>query len=160
MDQVIPCLIQWVHVQFNTYDNNGFITNTQEYEKWESIINYSGFEPRFSASFCLNEVSSIKASFQRTYQYIHLLSSSTSENPTDIWVPSSTNVKPGSAEQYSMGYFRNFFDNKFETSVEVYYKDMHNQIDYKDGANVLLNEYVEADWLLVKEGHYGVGGIH
>ncbi|RLC23476.1 MAG: hypothetical protein DRH21_06980 [Deltaproteobacteria bacterium] len=130
---------------FNTYDSDGSITNTQEYDSWENIINYYGFEPRMSASFLLNEVSSIKVSFQRTYQYIHLLSSSTSENPTDIWVPSSINVKPGIAEQYSIGYFRNFFDDKFETSVEVYYKDMHNQIDYKDGANVLLNEYVEAD---------------
>jgi len=90
------------------------------------------------------------------YQYIHLLSSSTSENPTDVWVPSSANVKPGSSEQYSLGYYRNFADNKFETSVEVYYKDMHNQIDYKDGANVLLNANVEAELDFGKGRSYGM----
>jgi hypothetical protein len=139
-----------------TFNNEGFITNTQEYEKWENIINYYGLEPRLSASILINELSSVKFSFQRTFQYIHLLSSSTSQNPTDIWVPSSINVKPGIAEQYSIGYFRNFFDNKYETSVEVYYKDMHNQIDYKDGANVLLNEYVEGDLAFGKGRSFGV----
>jgi len=129
----------------NKYDDEGNIIETNNFNKGEGIINYFGFEPRISTSYLLTENSSVKASFQRTYQYVHLLSSSTSDNPTDIWVPSSANVKPGSAEQYSVGYFRNFFDDNFETSVEVYYKDMHDQIDYKDGANVLLNEYVEAD---------------
>lgn len=140
----------------NTYDDRGYVIESKEYEKGESIINYTGFEPRASASFILNEKSSIKGSFQRMYQYIHLLSSSTSENPTDVWVPSSANVKPGSSEQYSLGYFRNFADNKFETSVEVYYKDMHNQIDYQDGANVLLNENVEAELEFGKGRSYGI----
>jgi hypothetical protein len=135
----------------NQYNADGNIIQSQEYEKGEGVVNYLGFEPRISASYMVTERSSIKASFQRTFQYVHLLSSSTSENPTDIWVPSSSNVKPGSAEQYSIGYFRNLFENQFETSVEVYYKDMHNQVDYKDGANVLLNEYVEADLT------YGIG---
>lgn len=139
-----------------TYADDGGVTNAENFEKGENIINYFGFEPRASASFMLNEVSSIKASFQEMYQYVHLLSPSTSENPTDVWVPSSANVKPGNAEQYSLGYFRNFADNKFETSVEVYYKDMHNQVDYKDGANVLLNQYVEAELAFGKGRSYGL----
>ena len=93
----------------NKYNTEGDVTETKEYNKGEGIINYFGFEPRISASYMLTENSSVKASFQRTYQYVHLLSASTSENPTDIWVPSSVNVEPGSAEQYSVGYFRNFF---------------------------------------------------
>jgi len=141
---------------FYTYSDEGFVTNAEEFDKGESIINYFGFEPRASASFMLNEVSSVKASFHRMYQYVHLLSPSTSENPTDIWVPSSANVKPGSSEQYSIGYFRNFAKNKFETSVEVYYKDLHNQVDYKDGANVLLNQYVEAELAYGKGRSYGL----
>ncbi|MCB2222001.1 MAG: TonB-dependent receptor [Bacteroidetes bacterium] len=139
----------------NTYANDGSIVNSELYQQGEGIINYQGFEPRFSASFVLNETSSMKASFQRMFQYVHLLSSTTSENPTDIWVPSSINVKPGSSEQYSIGYFRNFLDDRFETSVEVYYKDLHDQIDYKDGANVLLNEDVEADLAFGKARSYG-----
>jgi len=139
-----------------TYSNEGFVINSEEYEKGEIIKNHYGFEPRFSAGFMLNEVSSVKASFHRMYQYIHLLSPTTSENPTDIWVPSSANVKPGSSEQYSLGYFRNFYENKFETSVEVYYKDLHNQLDYKDGANVLLNQYVEAELAFGKGRSYGL----
>ncbi len=135
----------------NKYNSDGNIIETREYDKGEGIIDYFGIEPRFSASFMLNDKSSVKTSFQRNMQYVHLLSASTSENPTDIWVPSSLNVEPGSAEQYSVGYFRNFLDNKYESSVEVYYKDMHGQVDYKDGANVLLNEYVEADL------KYGIG---
>ncbi|MEZ5084291.1 MAG: TonB-dependent receptor [Bacteroidales bacterium] len=141
---------------FYTYADDGLVTNTEVYEKGESVIHYFGFEPRASVSFIINENSSVKASFQRMYQYIHLLSSTTSENPTDIWVPSSANVKPGSSEQYSIGYFRNYFDNTLETSVEIYYKDMHDQIDYKDGANVLLNEYVEADLAFGKGRSYGL----
>lgn len=141
---------------FYTYADDGKVTNTEVYEKGESVINYFGFEPRASVSFIINEKSSVKASFQRMYQYIHLLSSTTSENPTDIWVPSSANVKPGSSEQYSAGYFRNFFDNTLETSVEIYYKDMHDQIDYKDGANVLLNEYVEAELAFGEGRSYGL----
>ena len=139
-----------------SYASDGSIMDSKSYERGDRIIDYGGWEPRFSASFILNEVSSVKVSFHRMYQYIHLLSASTSENPTDIWVPSSANVKPGNSEQYSAGYFRNFADNTFETSVEVYYKDLHNQVDYKDGANVLLNEHVEAELALGKGRAYGV----
>jgi hypothetical protein len=89
-------------------------------------------------------------------QYIHLLSSSTSDNPTDVWIPSSALVKPGIANQYSVGYYRNFVDNSIETSVEVYYKDMFNQVDYRDGADVLFNELVEAELVFGKGRSYGI----
>lgn len=140
----------------NTYDNEGNITDSQDYEKGQSIVNYGNLEPRISASFILNEVSSLKVSFHRMAQYVHLLSASTSDNPTDVWVPSSANVKPETSEQYSMGYFRNFSDNVFETSAEVYYKNMHNMVDYKDGADVLLNQYVEAELAFGKGYSYGL----
>ena len=107
-------------------------------------------------SYMLDEKSSVKGSYQRMAQYIHLLSASTSDNPTDVWVPSSNTVKPGIANQYSVGYYRNFADNMIETSVEVYYKDMFNQVDYRDGADVLFNELVEAELVFGKGRSYGV----
>ncbi len=138
------------------FNDQGDITAETEYGDWEVIKTYWEPEPRISASFIINEKSSIKASFHRMAQYIHLLSSSTSDNPTDVWVPSSNLVKPGIANQYSVGYFRNFADNKIETSIEVYYKDMFNQVDYRDGADVLFNELVEAELVFGKGRSFGI----
>jgi len=139
-----------------TFDNEGNILDSKVYNKGEGIINYTNLEPRISGSFIINEVSSVKVSFHRMAQYIHLLSASTSDNPTDVWVPSSTIVKPETSEQYALGYFRNFSDNLFEASAEVYYKNMHNMVDYKDGADVLLNQFVEAELAFGKGMSYGL----
>lgn len=138
------------------FDSDGNIMGETEYEDWEVIKTYWEPEPRISMSFVINEKSSVKGSFHRMAQYIHLLSSSTSDNPTDVWVPSSNLVKPGIANQYSIGYYRNFADNAIETSVEVYYKDMYNQVDYRDGADVLFNELVEAELVFGKGRSYGI----
>lgn len=138
------------------YNNNGEIISEEVYEKGDVICTYAVPEPRFAMSYMLNEESSVKASYQHNAQYIHLLSASTSENPTDVWVPSSSLIKPEQANQYSVGYFRNFQDNTFETSIEVYYKTMTNLVDYKDGADILLNEHVEADLVFGKGKSYGI----
>jgi hypothetical protein len=138
------------------YDSKGNISGETEYDNWELIKGYWEPEPRFSMSFLINEKSSVKGSVQRTAQYVHLLSASTSDNPTDVWVPSSNLVVPGTANQYSIGYYRNFADNVIESSVEVYYKDMFNQVDYRDGADVLFNELVEAELVFGKGRSYGI----
>lgn len=138
------------------YDQDGEIISEENYQKGDIISSYVVPEPRFSMSYLLNEKSSLKASYQRNAQYIHLLSASTSDNPTDVWVPSSSLIKPEKANQYSVGYFRNFIDNTFETYIEVYYKDMSDLVDYKDGSNVLLNEHVEADLVFGKGRSYGL----
>ena len=138
------------------YNQDGDITDEQTYNKGEVMKTYMEPEPRLSMSYLLNESSSLKASFQRNAQYIHLLSASTSDNPTDVWVPSSSLIKPEKANQYSVGYFRNFLNNTFETTIEVYYKDMYDLVDYKDGADILLNEHVEADLVFGKGRSYGV----
>lgn len=121
---------------FDRYVNNenGQTSDTLHYDKWENIIVYKHIEPRFSIRYSLPYNSSIKASYTQNYQYIHLASSSSMSLPTDLWVPSSTLVKPQFGTQYSVGYFKNFKDNIFETSVELYYKDLKNQIEYKDGS--------------------------
>lgn len=138
------------------FDDYGNITDSIGYETWDLVKAYYEPEPRFSASFLINEKSSVKLSYQRMAQYIHLLSASTSDNPTDVWVPSSDLVKPGLSNQYSVGYYRNFADNSIETSVEVYYKDMFNQVDYRDGADVLFNELVEGELVFGKGRSYGI----
>ena len=95
--------------------------------------NYRNIEPRLSLRYKLNTTSSIKGSYSENYQYIHLASTSSVSLPTDLWVPSSTAIKPKFAKQYALGYFKNFNDNMFETSLEGYYKEMTNLIEYREG---------------------------
>lgn len=139
-----------------TFDAKGNKISERKYKDWESITYYGGLEPRVAAKYQLNNVSSVKASYNRNYQYMHLLSNSTTASPTDIWVPSSNNVKPQIVDQFSAGYFRNFKDNMFEVSVEAYYKDLKNQIDYKNGAELIFNELVEGELVYGKGTAYGV----
>jgi hypothetical protein len=88
-------------------------------------------------------------------QYIHLISNTTASSPLDVWTPSTTNVKPERADQLALGYFRNFQNNAYEASVEIYGKRMDNQVDYIDGANTLLNQFLEADLLYGRGRAYG-----
>jgi hypothetical protein len=137
------------------YDGEGAVVDTFRYNNNEFVQTYHGLSPRFSASYLLDEKSSIKGSYARSYQYLHLLSNSTSSSPTDVWVPSSKNIKPQEADQVSLGYFRNFNENMFEFSIEAYYKDMRNAIDYRDGATTTLNPTVEGDLLYGIARAYG-----
>ncbi|MBA2583398.1 MAG: TonB-dependent receptor [Bacteroidetes bacterium] len=120
---------------FNRFvkDDRGETTDTIFYNSGEKVIDHGGPEPRLSLRYALNRNSSIKASYTRNYQYIHMASLSAVSLPTDIWVPSTSLVSPQLGTQYAIGYFRNFFDNTFETSVELYYKEMKNQVEYKEG---------------------------
>ncbi len=115
-------------------DQTGKISDTIHYGTNDLIKMYSGLEPRVAVKFGINANSSIKASFTMNYQYIHLVSYTSVSLPTDIWVPSTSLVKPQIGYQYSLGYFQNFRKNMWETSFEVYYKDMRNQIEFKEGA--------------------------
>ncbi len=104
------------------------------YSSNQKVADYGGLEPRVNVRFQVGSKSSIKASYTYNLQYIHLASLSSLTLPTDTWVPCSELVQPQKGTQYSLGYFRNFHDNMFETSVELYYKDLKNQIEYKDGS--------------------------
>ncbi len=134
-----------------SYDKNGAVADTSIYKDHEVVRSYYGFEPRISGTFTIDEFSSIKASYSRTSQFMHLLQNSTVGTPFDYWIPSTDKVKPESANQGSIGYFRNFNENMFESSVELYYKKMDNQVDYKSGTQIFLNEHVERDLL------FGIG---
>ena len=109
------------------------VIDTLVYKSGEKIADYGGPEPRIALRYVINLRSSIKASYTSNYQYVHLASLSAVSLPTDIWIPSTSLVKPQLGTQYALGYFRNYFDNSFETSVEIYYKEMRNQVEYKEG---------------------------
>jgi hypothetical protein len=126
-------------------------TDSLHYSKSTFIKTYYSVEPRFAINYKLNKVSSIKASYGRNTQNMHLLQNSTTSSPTDLWIPSSLNVKPEISNQVSLGYFRNFKDNTYEFSAEVYYKTLQNQIDYINGADLNFNQSIESQLL------YGIG---
>lgn len=130
---------------FKTYDDAGNITSSRTYYSRGSFVKkYLNPEPRFTANYVIDDQNSIKTSYSRNTQNIHLLSNSSSNTPTYLYVMSSNNIKPEIADQVSTGYFKNFNDNVYEFSTEVYYKWMQNQIDYKDGSQLLVNQDVES----------------
>lgn len=127
------------------YDDEYNVVDSTVYGKGVAFSPYAGIEPRFGATYILNERSSLKASYSRTRQYIQLAQNSTAGTPLDIWFPSSPNVKPQIADQIAVGYFRNFRKNTIEGSVEGYYKITDNTIDFKDHAELLLNQQFEGE---------------
>ena len=131
-------------------------TSSQDYEQWESIQTYNNWEPRFALRYKLNESSSIKASYNRMVQYLHLISNTVASTPLDVWTPSTNNIKPQLADQYTLGYFRNFAANTWEFSVEGYYKNYQNLVEYIDGSDILLNRFLEGDLLNADGRAYGL----
>jgi hypothetical protein len=129
---------------FKTYHPDGTVSTVNALGSGKLLKSYFNPEPRFSASYLLSEQQSVKFSYGRNTQNIHLLSNSTSSTPTDVYVMSSNNIKPEIADQFSAGYYRNFSNDDYEFSTEAYYKWMQNQIDYKDGAQLLVNSEVES----------------
>ncbi len=121
-------------------DVDGNKLDSTVYKSFEPVKTYGGLEPRITIRYALNDATSIKAAVNRNYQYIHLVSNAGSTLPTDLWVPSTYLVKPQLSWQYTAGLFKNFADNEYETSVEVYYKEMKNQIEYSEGYTPSLND--------------------
>jgi hypothetical protein len=139
-----------------SYDANGNIADSSVYKNNQPIKTYMGFEPRVSASFVLSDKHSIKISYNHINQYLHLLSNSTTSTPVDLWVPCSQIVKPQIGDQVALGYFRNFKNNSIETSIEGYYKNMQNQIDYVNGADLRFNKTIESQLVFGRGWAYGV----
>ncbi len=136
---------------YYTFNNDGDVIDSTVHASGEFINTYFNIEPRAAINYRLNEQTSIKAGYTRSTQNLHLMTNTTTSTPTDRWIPSSPNVKPEISDQYSLGYYRNFKDNLYEFSAEVYYKDMQNQIDYRNGAELTINNNIEGDLL------YGIG---
>ena len=141
----------------NLYENNnpvvfnsdlqiyekGTPTDTKYYGKNKVIKSYNNLEPRFSASYQLNDDEAIKASYNRMAQYLQLISNTSSPTPLDVWMPSDTYIKPQIADQIALGYFRNIKNGAYSLEVETYYKEIQNRLDYIDGADLIANNAIE-----------------
>jgi hypothetical protein len=143
---------------YNSYDAAGTVLATNTYNsRTQFLKTYLRLEPRFAASFQLNEASSIKAGYARNVQNLHLLSNSSTSLPTDLYVPTTFNVKPETSDQVSAGYYRTLGKDKtYSLTVETYYKALNNQIDYRDGTQLRGNFDVEASLLYGTGRAYGI----
>lgn len=139
-----------------SYNAEGQIIDSKAYKAGEFVKSYFNLEPRISASYQLTNSSSLKGAYTRNIQNVHLMSNSTSTSPTDLYIMNSNNVKPEIADQVALGYFRNFNDNSYEFSAEIYYKWMQNQIEYRSGTDLRGNGNVEADLLYGDGRAYGL----
>ena len=142
--------------QDNIPKNKMTILDTLNFSTGEVIETYGGLEPRVSIKLGLGSYSSLKISYNRMRQYISLISNTAAITPIDIWKTSNKHIKPQTGDQVIIGYYKNFAENSIETSIETYYKKIDNLLEYKDGANLLLNETLEADLLQGKGRAYGV----
>ncbi|PIB27836.1 TonB-dependent receptor [Maribacter sp. 4G9] len=122
----------------------------------ESLAKFTNWEPRVSMSYTLTEDSSIKTSYTRLAQYLHLLSNTASPTPLDVWTPSGPFVKPQLLDQYALGYFKSFKNDDYSLETEVFYKDVQNRIDYIDGANLIANNSIEQVILNGEARAYGL----
>jgi hypothetical protein len=142
--------------EFFSYDREGNTTSSRTYTSGQLVKSYLNLEPRISASYQLNGTSSFKSSYTRNTQNLHLMSNSTASSPTDLYIMNSNNVKPEIADQISLGYFRNFNDDNYEFSTEVYFKQMQNQIDYRSGTDLRGNTNVESELIFGDGRAYGI----
>ena len=132
------------------------LMDTLSYKSGKIIKTYGAPEIRLSARYSLSDDASLKISFNTMQQFIHVISNTTNISPTDIWKLSDPNIKPQQGRQLSIGFYKNFRSNSIETSVEVYYKQMQNYLDYKSGASLVLNHHIETDVIETKGKAYGI----
>lgn len=141
----------------NVYTKEGVFTGTtQQYKKGERIARYHYPEPRLSALYKLGSDASLRLSYARTIQYLHLATTSAATFPSDLWTPVSQLIKPGVAHQVAAGYFKEIKNGRYEISVEAYYKTMSNQLEFKPGAQLLLNQNIENEMIFGSGKAYGI----
>jgi hypothetical protein len=156
--------------ELNVYENDSPVIYNEEFRKYESaepidietfkrsdaIASFSNFEPRFSLSYLLNDDASVKLSYNRMVQYLHLLSNTASPTPLDIWTPSGKYVQPQLLDQYAVGYFKSIKDGDYSLETEIFYKNIQNRIDYINGANLVANNEIETVILNGQARAYGL----
>jgi hypothetical protein len=156
--------------ELNVYANNNPVIYNEEFKKYESaeaigtesfkrsdaIATFHNFEPRFSLSYLLNDDTSIKMSYNRMVQYLHLLTNTASPTPLDIWAPSGKYIKPQLLDQWAVGYFKSIKDGDYSLETELFYKDIQNRIDYINGANLVANNEIESVILNGQARAYGL----
>ncbi len=132
------------------------VMDTTRVDRLESLADFGNLEPRLAVKYEINPSTSLKASYNRMNQYIHLVSNTVAATPIDVWQPSTNNLRPQRGDQIALGLFKNFANNKIETSVETYYKWTRNQVDYIDGADIFINDLLEADVIAGDGRAYGI----
>lgn len=140
---------------FYEIDKTGKVTDTLEYAKGQLVKNYFNMEPRLALSFIVNPSSSVKTSYVRNTQNLHLIANSVTSFPTDKWIASTNIIKPETSDLFALGWYKNIKENEFELTTEAYYKTMANQIDYRTGADVYTNDAIESQILFGKGRAYG-----
>ena len=128
---------------------------TKYYERSETIASFNNLEPRVGIAYAFNDDHSVKASYNRMTQYLHLLSNTSAATPLDVWEPSGKFIKPQLLDQYAVGYFTNLKDKEYSIETELFYKTVKNRIDYIDGANLIANDAIERVILTGKSRAYG-----
>lgn len=136
--------------------SDGSAIGETNYGDGEEIQTYDGLGPRVSFRYSLSKASSIKLGYNKMYQFIHLISNTATIAPTDVWKLSDNFLEPQIADQYSLGFYNNFKGNIFETSIEVYYKDLQNVVEYKDGATLIMQNHLETELIPAEGQAYGV----
>lgn len=139
-----------------SYDDNYEVVDSVTYQSGEIYKSYWGLEPRFGVNYVFAPDWSVKFNYNRSSQTIQQASNTAAGSPLDVWFPASPNVKPQVADQFALGLFRNFHNNWYQASVEAYYKDMRNTIDFADHAELLLNRHMEGELRIGKSKAYGV----
>ena len=156
--------------EFNTYANDepvaynprtgiyseADILESRDVSRGESLETFTNFEPRLAIAYNFAEDKSVKVSYNRMAQYLHLISNTSSPTPLDVWTPSGPYVKPQLLDQYAVGYFRNFNNGDYSLEIESFYKDIQNRIDYIDGANLIANNSIERVVLNGEARAYGL----
>jgi hypothetical protein len=156
--------------ELNVYANNQPVVYNEQFKKYESAVatgvenfkrsnvisSFSNLEPRFSLSYVLNDNESIKASYNRMAQYLHLLSNTASPTPLDVWAPSGRYIKPQLLDQFAIGYFKTLKNGAYSLETEAFYKDIQNRIDYINGANLIANNEIETIILNGQARAYGL----
>ncbi|MFZ4456395.1 MAG: TonB-dependent receptor [Bacteroidales bacterium] len=137
------------------YDSNYKSVDSTVYGKGDIIKTFFRLAPRIGMNYQLNNQSSVKANYSRTNQFLQMATNSTAGTPLDLWFTAGPNVKPQTCDQFAVGYFRNFHDNEYEASVELFHKSMKNTIDFKDHAQLLLNRKLEGELRFGNSSAYG-----
>lgn len=134
----------------------GIVVGEEAFSRGSIMSEFYNLEPRIAFSYQVSDLASIKASFNRSAQYVHLLSNTTAVTPVDVWMPSGDYIKPQLGNQFALGYFKMFDNKTYELETEAYYKTVDNRVDYIDGSNLVGNNYIENELLSGKMRSYGI----
>lgn len=141
--------------QFKVYEE-AEPTGTRQYDSGEKIASFDNLEPRFGVAYAIDDNQSVKASYNRMSQYVHLISNTAAATPLDVWAPSDQYLKPQILDQVAVGYFRNLLDDKYSVETEVFYKKIKNKADFIDGADLIANKAIERVMLNGEGRAYGL----